>query len=56
MFEYEVIQFEGSGDLKKELNSLAEEGWRLVQVAERHPKVSFIFERMKMSSNSPIKP
>jgi hypothetical protein len=30
MFEYKVTQFEGTGYLEKELNSVGEEGWRLV--------------------------
>jgi hypothetical protein len=59
MFEYKVATFEGAGGaagLEKELNGLGEDGWRLVHVFERNPKVYFVFEKEKISSKSSVKP
>ena len=55
-FEYKVIQFEGTGSLEKELNSLGRDGWRLAHTTTRGGIVYFVFERVKMSSKSLVTP
>jgi Domain of unknown function (DUF4177) len=52
MYEYRVFEFQGAGDLAKELNERAEEGWRLVQTVEHGRFSYFIFERPKIDSKS----
>lgn len=52
MYEYKVIQFNGAGNLERDLNIEAEDGWRLVQAIHHSPATYFVFEKPKMSVKS----